>query len=38
MEELNLGETALWIGKVENNKFHLLANTSCSIMGAVEHE
>ena len=24
MEELNLGETASWIAKVESNKFHLL--------------
>jgi len=36
MEELNLGEIASWIAKVESNKFHLLINASYSIVGTVE--
>ena len=31
IEELNLGET-----DVESNEFHLLINTSCTIVGTVE--
>ena len=36
MEELNLGEIASWIAKVESNKLHLLINTSYSIVGTVK--